>query len=467
MIVFDVEIEKKILAYCVSSVESASKIIQENLRTHFYNVVNQNLYVVASQYFKKYNNVLNMEALETLLTKKSYDEATILEYRTIYAEIKGSNPDIKLTDFYIDELKSYSIKRSLYHTLDKGITDLDNFDGQQTLENLVNNIAPLKQIATNAPLVERFVHETVDQRKEAYLYKKEHQEENKGFLTGFDRLDELTNGIYTKELAMFFGRTGTGKSRVLNNVAFNLSKSGSPGIMFSLEMYIEQLERIFDSRGASLSYTKLKKGLLSAEEEQEYFKFLEETKKEKTPLYLVDYSANCTPAFVQSIVREVKRKHNIKWICLDYLTLMTPEGKWSVEHEKYGVLSRELKQLAKSEDIAIITASQSTRKSAKKKEVDTEDVGMSDQITHNCDLIVHLRQDEELKLQNILQMKVVKYRDGESKVSFPLFANFDKNYLGNFADTKGEQDKCPATEVTNQKEISAIPLPVGETETLF
>jgi replicative DNA helicase len=460
---FDSEIEKKILAYCLNSTEYASKMTQENLKVHFYNNVNQNLYIIATQYFKKYNDILNLEALELLLNKKNSDEATILEYRTVYSEIKGMDIDGKLFEFYIDELKSYSIKRSVYFTLDKGIMDLEKLDGAKTLENLIQNLAPLKQLSQDIPLVERFVYENIDKRKEDYLYKKAHQEEIKGLLTGFDSLDEITNGVYPKELAMFFGRTGTGKSRVLNNIAYNLSERGEPGILFSLEMYMEQLERIFDSRGSKLSYTKIKKGILSDEEEAEYFKFLDETKQKKPPLYLVDYSANCTVAFIQSVVREIRRRHPIKWIAIDYLTLMSPEGKYNTETEKYGVIARELKQFAKSENLALYTAGQSTRESKKAKKPGTEHVSLSDQIGHSCDLLVHLYQSEEHELQNILEFTVVKYRDGESKFKFELFCNWDKNYLGNIKVVTGEESKCQTNTETNQ----VIPVPPQETENLF
>jgi replicative DNA helicase len=192
-------------------------------------------------------------------------------------------------------------------------------------------------------------------------------------------------------------------------VAYNLSKSGSPGIMFSLEMYIEQLERIYDSRGANLSYTKIKKGLLTGEEEDKYFAFLQEVGTEKPPLYLVDYSGSCTLSFIQTIVREIRKKHKIEWICIDYLTLMEPEGKYTASHEKYTTLARELKQFAKSEDLAVFTASQATRGTDKAKKVGTENVSFSDGITHNCDLIVYLSQSDEQELSNTLQMGVVKY----------------------------------------------------------
>jgi ABC-type molybdate transport system ATPase subunit len=144
---------------------------------------------------------------------------------------------------------------------------------------------------------------------------------------------------------------------------------------------------------------------------------------------------------------------------------MNPEGKWNSESEKYGILSRELKQLAKAEDIAIITASQSNRDSTKVKRVGTQHVSLSDQITHNIDVIVHLRQSEDLVLQNILQMDIVKYRDGESKVKFELFCNWDKNYLGNIKVTKGEENKCQ-TQAVNP-EVQGTVVPPAEKETLF
>lgn len=445
---FDDGLEKRILAYCLKSKDSLTRVIQSNPKIYFYRDIHRNLFITAQYMYKSFDALLTEDSLIEYMKSKNVEEAKIDEYKLLVMEVKGMEVDDASLMFYIDQLKSYHSKRLIYEVFDKGLKDMEQLDGPQVLENLQTNLAPLKNLTANIPLIERFIYDTTDDRKESYLFRKEHHEETKGLLFGFDVLDEITNGLYQKEIAMFFGRTGSGKSRVLNNIAFNLSEKGEPGILFSLEMYIDQLERLYDARGAKLSYKKIKKGELTPEEEIQYFEFLVSVANRKPPLYLVDYSGTCSPSFIQGIIRERKKFGPIKWICLDYLTLMSPDAKWLSEPAKYGLLSRELKQIAKAEDIAVITASQSNRESAKSKKVGTQHVSLSDQITHDCDLIVHLRQDEQQELQNILEFSIVKYRDGESKKKFEMFVDWDKNLISNVIKLKKGDDKCQTSTTT-------------------
>jgi replicative DNA helicase len=464
---FDDIIEKRILAYCVQSKESVSNMQQYSIKPYLYNQTHINFYIICSQYFKRYGALVTDEVLENFLISRNADEATVEEYKTLYAEIRAMQADLKTLPFFVDQLKNYSLKRNLYTILERGVTDLENLEATQVLENISKSISPLQQVTSGIPLVENFIYDTVDKRKESYLYRKNNRDLTKGLMLGFERIDGITNGIYQKELALFFGRTGSGKSRVLNNVAYNLAAQGEPGIMFSLEMYMDQLERIFDSRGASVSYKKLKKGSLTEDEETKYFEFLDFIKNKKPPLYLVDYSASCSPGFIQSIIREKKQHHSIKWVCIDYLTLMSPDEKWTSESGKYGMISRELKQVAKSENVAIITAGQSNRQSVKAKKAGTHHLSLSDQIAHDCDLIVHLSQSEDQEIQNILEMNIVKYRDGESKTRYEVVCDWDKNYVGDLPHVKkGAGKQCSSNKTVIPTADTFTP-PPQDGENLF
>ena len=79
-----------------------------------------------------------------------------------------------------------------------------------------------------------------------------------------------------------------------------------------------------------------------------------------------------------------------------------------------------------------------------------EHIAFSDEISHNCDLIVHLEQSEEQALQNILALEIVKYRDGKSNVKFELFCDWDLSFLGNIF-IENTQTAKVTTENSNKK----------------
>ena len=450
MKLFDESLEKRILAYSISSKENMNKVFREKLSELFYDPIARVLLVASKSVFKKHSVLLTTEVLEQILAAQNVDEVKANLCRVMFLEVRAMPVvDDGLYSFYLEQLKNYALGRKLYEIINLSASTMGQVENKDMLNDLMNKLSPLQHDVEEIPLIERYAYESAPERKISYLKRKGNPKDNQGLLFGFKDLDNLTNGLYKKEMALFFGRTNSGKSRVLNNVAFNLAKAGHPGILFSLEMYMDQLERIFDCLGGKVPYTKIKKGELNPDEEAKYFDWLDLQTKEKPPLYLIDYSANCTPTFVQNVIRERKRHQKIEWICLDYLTLMNPDEKWKDETGKYGIIARELKQLAKTEDIAIITASQSNRESAKAKKADTTHISFSDQIGHHCDLVVHLKQNPDQEARKALSFRVVKHRDGKNNFEFELFVDWELNYIGNFnIETAKEGTKCLDTTAT-------------------
>lgn len=64
-----------------------------------------------------------------------------------------------------------------------------------------------------------------------------------GLLTGFPRLDSMTNGLVAGDLAIIAAASGVGKTSMAINIAAHAARQGKQVLIFSLEMTIEQVMR--------------------------------------------------------------------------------------------------------------------------------------------------------------------------------------------------------------------------------
>lgn len=363
-------------------------------------------------YYSRYNTIPNIDEFMIYSTTEAREDAD--EYKMWYQKYKSISPN-EGYQFLIDELKKEYVNKGVTHIM-------ENFDSTKPdLKDLTFKLGKLEEATDeNSDTRQRFVHEQLDDR----MARLDRALLTTSLKTDFSQFDNYTGGMNRKELYLFFGRTGIGKTRTLFNFAYNLVEQGGYwGMYFTFEMPLEQMERLFDSRLSGVSSDQFKHGLV---DKVYYSDILNLIKVKKYPLFFVEHSGLATLSYIEGKIREFKKQFPLDFVVIDYIGLMTEPGNKD-KHEKLGTIARGLKNIAKREDIVMITASQANRKVKETEKVGTENISGSDEIGANCDFIAYIQRG---KLTNgMIDIEILKNREGMSNVIMKFLIDFPTNKM--------------------------------------
>lgn len=215
--------------------------------------------------------------------------------------------------------------------------------------------------------------------------------------TGLPEFDKLLGGgLRKKSMVVIAGRPGSGKTTLGLQVAQNIcTYQKGVGMVFSLEMPEEELcLRTMASLG-SVSLNRLERpehmadadwaGLTSAV-----------SLIQQSEMYLSD-KPGLTISRIRSIARQVKRRHGLSVMVIDYIGLISPDGKQSNRHESIAAISTAIKNLSKELEIPILVLAQLNRESTKRsgKRPQASDLRDSGQIEQDADAVILVHRDEE------------------------------------------------------------------------
>jgi replicative DNA helicase len=239
-----------------------------------------------------------------------------------------------------------------------------------------------------------------------------------GVPTGYEELDELTNGLQKGDLVIVAGRPSMGKTTLAMNIAeFASANKKIPTAVFSMEMPGEQLTmRLLSSMGR-VDQTRLRNGRLL---EEDWPRIASAVKIfADVPLY-IDDSAGLSPNEVRTRARRLVREHgNLGLIVLDYLQLM--QGNAGMNENRateVSAISRSLKALAKELEVPIMVLSQLNRSLEQRpnKRPIMSDLRESGAIEQDADVIMFIYRDEvynpETENKGMAEVIIAKQRNG-------------------------------------------------------
>lgn len=241
-------------------------------------------------------------------------------------------------------------------------------------------------------------------------------------------LDEVLE-LVKKDVHIFAAETGLGKTAFLIDMALNLEKMGYRGIFFSCEMGIEQLSERIVANLTKIPLKILKDMDLMKEvlANEEYKKKIEDIEKKKSKLRIIDgtFSISKIEDYVK---REILVEKELDYIVIDYLQLLKDETlkNGTISYERVTSISKQLKEIAKENNIAILCIAQLSRAFADRKKSLKEgeqlimlpsDLKDSSQIEQDAGsitgLIVTNTELDELNCQKkLINLQILKQRSG-------------------------------------------------------
>ena len=238
-----------------------------------------------------------------------------------------------------------------------------------------------------------------------------------GITTGFRDLDQLTSGLHRSDLIILAARPAMGKTAFALSVAQGAAIKGNASVMiFSMEMSKEQLGQRLLSMESRIEMQSLKTGKLERKDWDQINMALDTLSRANIN---IDDTPGISIMEMKNKCRRLKAEKGLDLIVIDYLQLMSIEGKKTESRtQEISQLSRSLKLLARELDCPVIVLSQLSRavESRPNKRPMLSDLRESGSIEQDADIVIFLYRDEyynpETDKPGECEVIVAKHRSG-------------------------------------------------------
>ena len=237
-----------------------------------------------------------------------------------------------------------------------------------------------------------------------------------GIPTGFLDLDYRTAGMQPSDLVLIAARPSMGKTAFELNLARHAAfKKGLTVAIFSLEMSKEQLVNRMLSMESSVDAQKLRTGQMS---DQEWEKLIESAGVIGKSSLIIDDTPGIGIAELRSKCRKYKLEHNLSMIMIDYLQLMTGNGKTESRQQEISEISRSLKAVARELSVPVIAFSQLSRAVEQRPDHRPilSDLRESGAIEQDADVVMFIYRDDyynhDSEKKGIAEIIIAKQRNG-------------------------------------------------------
>ena len=250
-----------------------------------------------------------------------------------------------------------------------------------------------------------------------------------GFNTGFEEINNTLAGWCKPDLVIIAARPGMGKTAFMLSTIYHLCiVQKVPVAIFSLEMSSEQLVERLESITSMIPLKRLRMNNMNEAERKILLKT--DDKILLSPLHIEDMGG-ISISQLRAKATIMKQKYGIKEIFIDYLQLMSGQGKNNQNREQeVSLISRSLKSLAKELQVPIIALSQLSRRVEERadKMPQLSDLRESGSIEQDADAVIMLMRPNYYEMTNPIEIggteyatndlvicKVEKNRHGQTK----------------------------------------------------
>lgn len=416
----------------------------------FYADKHKKIFEVMLELYSKNEPIDLLSISHVLKEKKRIDAIGGARYLT---ELSNAVPSSTNISYYTDIVEQKYILRRLIESADS-LSEMAYDGGTKPLEEILDTAE--KEIFAIAEGPKRSKYLSLKDTLGEAWSRLERLHENKGELrgipTGFKPIDDMLAGFQPSDLIILAARPSMGKTSFALDIArLTATKYGTPVGIFSLEMSSQQLVDRMLAAESKVNAWSLRTGNLSADNE---FSRLRDSldRLSKAPIFIDDQPSSSI-VHIRSVARRLKAEHNIGFIIIDYLQLMSTTKNYDNMVNQVTEISRSLKALAREIDVPVLALSQLSRavetRGGKPRLSDLRDSGSIEQDADVVMFIHRERDDAEggSGKSNIAEIMIEKHRNGPTgKVDLffdektTSFMPIEKGNLDAFGATKAHVD---------------------------
>ena len=433
----DIEAEQAVLGSMLTDKDAVIAAMESLKPDSFYREDDKAIY-------EAMQNLYNRAEPRDLITLKNELETMSKLEQIGGIEYLANLPEKAPTSANVQKYISIVEEKSMLRTLIKTANELVDLGYSQTedvedimdhAEKKIFDIMQKKNQKGYSPIKDVLV-ESFTKLEELYN-RKQHIT---GVPTGFTDLDYRTAGLHGSELILIAARPAMGKTAFALNLASNAALRGKTGVaIFSLEMSKDQLVNRMLCSEAMVDSNKMRTGKL---EEDDWAKLAQAIGPLSAANVFIDETPGITVMEIRTKCRKLKLEKNIGLVIIDYLQLITGNGKKGGSREQeISEISRSLKILAKELNVPVIALSQLSRAVEQRPDHRPmlSDLRESGAIEQDADIVMFLYRDDvynkESEKKDIAEVIIAKQRGGTTGTvdllwmgSYTKFVNLETRY---------------------------------------
>ena len=408
----NMEAEQSVLGACMLSKDALYDVLEKVREEDFYNKNHGEIFAAIKSLEKKGSPVDVLTVSDELARRNSLD---MVGGRAYVATLSANVPSTSNAGQYAAIVTDSAEMRRLIETagdiMEQGYsselpasTILDHAE-QQIFEiaqsRNTRDMAKLKDVlADNMALI----NELADKKGDII-----------GVPTGFIDLDKMTSGMQKSDLIILAARPSMGKTAFALCVARNAAIKGYKVAIFSLEMGKMQLSQRLLSMEAGVDSHRLRTGRL---DNNDWMKMSAVMDRLSEADIRIDDTPGITVMGIKNKCRRMKAEAGLDLVIIDYLQLMSAEGRVESRQQEVSNLSRNLKQLARELDCPVLVLSQLSRAVETRSDHRPQlaDLRESGAIEQDADVVLFLYRDEvynpETEQPGECEVHVSKQRNG-------------------------------------------------------
>lgn len=410
------EAERSVLGSILIDKDVFFKVSEFIKAEDFYSGANKEIYNAMVDLYSMDQPIDVVTVSERLLTRKSLEACG---GRTYIAELSAEVPTTANAVQYAKIIQEKSTFRKLI-SAGSEIVEL-SFDGKldstqavDRAENTIYEIAKNRQVK-DFEKIQKVLIQNLEEIKEA----EKHPGQLPGLPTGFKDLDNATTGLQKSDLIIIAARPSMGKTAFAMNIAMNAAlKEKKRVAFFSVEMSDLAVGYRFLSMQARVDGKNIRRGMLSSDD---WDSLNEAVARFGEAELMLDATPGISVMEVRNKCRRMNSEKPLDLIIIDYLQIMSSDGKADSRVNEVSQMTRNLKQLAREMECPVIVLSQLSRGSVQRdgdKRPMLSDLRDSGSIEQDADVVMFLHREDYYKKDqpptNICEVIIAKQRQGET-----------------------------------------------------
>lgn len=336
------------------------------------------------------------------LKHKAVPEATLVEQR--FGEV--TLPEVTApTAYYLGELRNNFVSARMQQIMLKASEAMKESTAPEVLEKMSTALAKLGRFTNNVRDIDITNSEWAKEHLERLRERSDANEGTPGISTGIKSIDSAyPSGLSAGHSIVLMGYTGRGKSMFADFLACKVHEQGYKPMIISLEMTPEeQMERLYAMMSKGMfKISDLSRGDIAMDD---FDTFSRKTLDKAAPFVVVSSEgiADVTPNVIQAKIDT----HRPDIVILDYLQLMSDNGKTAAMTPRMLNLSREIKMLAMSNGIPIVSITAVTDEDGDKRDSPPvlSQVSWSKGIEYDANLAIAIHRHDDSDLVEVVCRK--------------------------------------------------------------
>ena len=389
----NLEAEQALLGCLLMDNETQNEILETLEEDDFYQPSHRLILGAMRRVYSARHAVDAVTLADELDRNNSLENAGGLSYIT---ELVGVLPSASNYRAYYSIVKRDSVNRRLIRAAQQ-ISEVcyenpESEESVMTAEKLIFDISKQTDTSTLVDMREDTAYTDVLNKFDTIA---RDRDSLRGVLSGFTKLDDITNGFQKSDFIVLAARPGVGKTTLGMNIVEHASVvCGKSCAVFSLEMPRNQLAQRLLCSHARVSMSAALSGTLEQADWKKLWKAQDDLRKAKI---FIDDSSKITVAQILSKCRRLKARSGagLDLVMVDYIQLMESGNRKREENrqQEISTITRNLKIMAKELEVPVLALSQ-LRRISNKEEPQLSDLRESGAIEQDADIVMFIHRPD-------------------------------------------------------------------------